>query len=89
VTAALADVARFRADDPAPVVAASFCCPVCLGRPWHVWLDACEPGLPQAQCTCGRCHLRWVVDLTDEQHLRLVCAPPPELAVAGADDAAR
>jgi hypothetical protein len=73
------DVARFRPDDPAELVAASFACPLCLHAPVAVRL----PGAfdePAAACMCGSCATGWDVALDAMQLLRLTLSPPPGLA---------
>lgn len=69
------DVARFRADDDARLVAASFACPVCLG------LDATarlvlEPDDFEVECACASCATTWSVAVSAAQALRLVLHPP-------------
>jgi transcription elongation factor Elf1 len=69
--APLADVARFTAQDPDAVVAASFACPICL----HGEDVACDVSLdgydPSVSCECPECGASWRVYLTPEQALRL------------------
>ncbi len=68
---ALADVARFRADDPDVLVLASLACPVCLDGAhveWRVWGDGYDPWV---ECACHHCEERWPVYLTPWQALRL------------------
>jgi hypothetical protein len=67
----LADTARFRADDPDVLVAASLACPICLGSDeveWHGALDGYDPSV---ECRCSRCEQRWRVYLAPHQALRL------------------
>ncbi len=69
------DVARFRADDDAALVAASFACPVCLG------LDAAarlvlERDDSEVECRCAACATEWSVAVDPTQALRLVLHPP-------------
>jgi len=69
------DVARFRADDDARIVAASFACPVCLG------LDAVArlllvPDDPEVECRCTSCATEWSVGVDPAQTMRLVLHPP-------------
>ncbi len=69
------DVARFRADDDARIVAASFACPVCLG------LDAAArlvlvPDDSEVECSCSGCATEWSVAVDAAQVLRLVLHPP-------------
>jgi DNA-directed RNA polymerase subunit M/transcription elongation factor TFIIS len=68
---ALADTARFRADDPAALVAASLACPFCLhdeGIEWHLEDDDYDPSVT---CHCPRCEEDWRVYLAPDQELRL------------------
>lgn len=72
---ALDDVARFRADDDARLVAASFACPVCLE------IDAVarlvlEPDDGEVECSCTACGADWIVAVDPAQVLRLVLHPP-------------
>jgi hypothetical protein len=65
------DTARFRADDPDALVAASLACPLCLhgeSVDWDASLDGYDPSV---ECSCGRCEMEWRVYLTPEQALRL------------------
>jgi hypothetical protein len=67
----LTDVARFTAQDPDAVVAASFACPICLhdaGIERHASLDGYDPSVA---CECPDCDALWRVYLTPEQALRL------------------
>ena len=67
----LADTARFRADDPQELVAASLLCPVCLRNPAEGHdLDA-DGYDPSVLCHCEHCGQSWRVYLTDQQALRL------------------
>ena len=69
--APLADVARFTAQDPDTVVAASFACPICLQDDTvtrEVSLDGYDPSV---SCECPECQVSWRVYLTPEQALRL------------------
>lgn len=66
-----ADTARFRADDPDVLVAASLACPLCLHGDdveWHLDSDGYDPSV---QCLCRACHERWRVYLVPQQELRL------------------
>jgi hypothetical protein len=68
---ALADTARFRADDPDALVIASLACPICLGSEqvqWHAALDGYDPFV---RCHCPDCDERWSVYLAPQQALRL------------------
>jgi hypothetical protein len=67
----LADTARFRADDPDPLVVASLACPICLGSDDVQWSAALQGYDPSVQCRCARCKERWSVYLAPEQALRL------------------
>jgi hypothetical protein len=67
----LADTARFRADDPDELVAASLACPICLHSgnvEWDLDPDGYDPS---AQCLCRRCDESWSVFVTPDQALRL------------------
>jgi hypothetical protein len=67
----LADTARFRADDPEPLVAAAFACPLCL-RGEAIELRAALGGYdPSVECRCPSCDERWRVYLAPHQTLRL------------------
>jgi hypothetical protein len=67
----LADTARFRADDPQELVAASLLCPVCL-RDAAADRDLDTEGYdPSVLCHCDHCGQSWRVYLTDQQALRL------------------
>jgi hypothetical protein len=66
-----ADTARFRHDDPDPLVAASFACPICLRGESVEWDASLEGYDPSVECSCGRCHEGWRVYLTPQQALRL------------------
>jgi hypothetical protein len=66
-----ADTARFRIDDPDPLVTASFACPLCLhDRPvrWVLHEDGYDPSV---ECRCTRCNQVWRVYVTPHQQLRL------------------
>jgi hypothetical protein len=67
----LADVARFRADDPDSLVEASLACPVCLGSEQVLWEAALEDYDPSVECMCPTCEQRWRVYLAPDQVLRL------------------
>ncbi|HEY3776369.1 MAG TPA: hypothetical protein VGL69_25465 [Solirubrobacteraceae bacterium] len=70
--APLADVARFTAQDPDAVVAASFACPICLHGEEVDSEVALDDGYdPSVACECLECDVRWRVYLTPEQALRL------------------
>ena len=68
------DVARFRPDDPWPVVLASLACPVCLHEADDVALDGAGHD-SAARCACDTCRLEWEVALTGWQLARLVLDP--------------
>jgi hypothetical protein len=67
----LVDTARFRADDPDVLVAASLACPLCLQSDEVVWDATLEGYDPSVQCRCPDCQQSWRVYLTPEQALRL------------------
>jgi hypothetical protein len=69
--AALADVARFRPEDPDILVQAALACPVCLRTQDVEWLDSLEGYDPSVQCRCPSCQTRWWVYLAPDQALRL------------------
>jgi hypothetical protein len=67
----LADTARFRADDPDPLVIASLACPICLRSDEVQWQAAALDGYdPSVQCRCPSCEERWRVYLAPQQALR-------------------
>ncbi|HWV85248.1 MAG TPA: hypothetical protein VNZ62_07350 [Capillimicrobium sp.] len=69
------EVARFRPDDPDPLVQASFACGFCLHQPTVARIAADrEDGA--VDCRCGPCRHEWTVLLTDEQLLRIQLRPP-------------
>ena len=67
----LADIARFRPDDPDALVQASLACPFCLGSQQVGWEGALEGYDPSIRCECGSCQRQWSVYLAPEQALRL------------------
>jgi hypothetical protein len=67
----MADVARFRPDDPDELVQASLACPLCLGSETVRWSGALEGYDPSIRCECGSCQREWSVYLAPEQALRL------------------
>lgn len=67
----LADVARFRPDDPDALVTAALACPLCLRAEGVRWRDSLEGYDPSVRCQCPSCQARWRVYLTPEQALRL------------------
>jgi hypothetical protein len=70
-SAMLADFARFRADDPDALVAASLACPFCLRCHTTVWTGALSGHDPLVECRCIACDERWRVYLMPQQALRL------------------
>jgi hypothetical protein len=68
---ALADIARFRPDDPDALVKASLVCPFCLGSEQVEWEGTFEGYDPSIRCECGPCEQQWSVYLAPEQALRL------------------
>ena len=71
----LDDVARFRPDDPEPLVAASFLCPLCLAvEVTGELLVAGEDS--EVICSCAGCDAVWSVALDPAQLMRLVLHPP-------------
>jgi hypothetical protein len=71
----LADIARFRPDDPDELVAASLVCPVCLSGTETHWQLEADGYDPSAQCECRQCELSWRVYMTPLQALRLGLMP--------------
>jgi hypothetical protein len=69
--ALLADVARFRADDPDALVTASLACPICLRSEEVEWEAALDGYDPSVQCRCPTCDERWRVYLAPQQALRI------------------
>jgi hypothetical protein len=69
--AMLADTARFFADDPDELVAASLACPLCLGSDQVQWEAALEGYDPSVQCHCPACDESWRVYLAPHQALRI------------------
>jgi hypothetical protein len=67
---ALADTARFRADDPDELVLASLACPICLSGEIE-WALEGEGYDPSVECVCRHCERAWCVYLTPQQALRL------------------
>lgn len=74
------DCARFLAEDPGELVAASFACPWCLAQPASL---AVEVGTHEgvAHVCCPECAERWDVALDAGQVMRLSLAPPSALPV--------
>ncbi|HEY1715027.1 MAG TPA: hypothetical protein VGG07_19145 [Solirubrobacteraceae bacterium] len=69
--AVLADVARFRPEDPDALVQAALACPVCLRVEDVEFHDSLEGYDPSVKCRCPSCHTRWRVYLAPDQVLRL------------------
>jgi hypothetical protein len=69
--AALADVARFRPEDPDALVQAALACPICLRGQDVEFEDSLEGYDPSVQCRCPSCQTRWSVYLAPDQALRL------------------
>jgi hypothetical protein len=67
----LADIARFRPDDPDSLVTSALACPYCLRAEDVEWDDSLEGYDPSVQCRCPSCQTRWSVYLAPEQALRL------------------
>jgi hypothetical protein len=72
----LTDTARFRVDDPDPLVAASLACPICLHSDEVQWEAALDGYDPSVECCCQRCERRWRVYLAPQQALRWAVSPP-------------
>jgi hypothetical protein len=69
--AALADVARFRPEDPDVLVRAALACPFCLDVEDVEFEDSLEGYDPSVQCRCPSCQTQWRVYLAPDQALRL------------------
>lgn len=69
--APLADIARFRPEDPDALVAAALACPFCLRAEDVESDDNLEGYDPSVQCRCPSCQERWRVYLAPDQALRL------------------
>lgn len=69
------DVARFLPDDDAPLVAASFACPVCLTLE-TVGRLVIEADESEVQCSCAACSIAWRVAVDPSQVMRLALHPP-------------
>ncbi|HEU4657639.1 MAG TPA: hypothetical protein VFR97_08950 [Capillimicrobium sp.] len=84
----LVETARFRPDDPDPLVQASFCCACCLREPATAAVAHGADG-STVRCHCDACDRSWTVLLTPEQGLRLQLRPPwggmSTVARAGSD----
>lgn len=76
----LTDCARFFAEDPAPLVAASFCCPWCLAEVGDTTVEVGSHD-SLAHCACPRCDHDWDLALHAGQVMRLSLAPPSTLRV--------
>ncbi len=74
------DCARFMAEDPAELVAASFACPWCLA-PLDDALVEVGTHDSVARCVCPACGEDWDVALDPGQVMRLTLAPPGSLRV--------
>lgn len=79
------DCARFLAEDPSEIVAASFACPWCLAQPLETQLDVGNHD-GAAHCVCPECGSGWEVALHAGQVMRLSLAPPATLRVRFARD---
>jgi hypothetical protein len=73
--ALLADIARFRPDDPDQLVHASLACPMCLRGDDVEWEGSLRGYDPSVQCRCPSCSQRWRVYLAPQQALRLGLMP--------------
>lgn len=71
--------ATYRSGDAPEIVAASFCCQLCLERAGCVVVSI-EAAL--ALAICGRCEAETAVGLTEEQIVELLSTPPPQLPVS-------
>jgi hypothetical protein len=71
-----ADTARFRADDPDILVAASLACPLCLRGDDVEWRLDADGYDPSVQCLCRPCNERWRVYLAPQQELRIGLMAP-------------
>jgi hypothetical protein len=78
------DLARFAADDPDPIIGASFACPFCLRAPAAVVLNVEEAFGSAALCRCDECSRGWAVTLNFGQALRMALAPPDDLELIAA-----
>lgn len=67
----LVDIARFRADDPDALVAASLACPLCLGSHEVTWEAALDGWDPVVHCHCHACEEDWRVYVAPHQALRI------------------
>ena len=71
----LADLARFRPEDPDELVAASLACPICLSGTEIHWQLEADGYDPSARCECRQCEQSWRVYMTPHQALRLGLMP--------------
>ena len=76
----LADVARFRPEDPDAIVVAALACPLCLRGESVDWEASLQGYDPSVQCRCPDCEARWTVYLTPDQALRLGLMAPAHAA---------
>lgn len=74
------DAARFLAEDPVELVAASFACPWCLAGADTTVVEV-ESHDALAHCVCPECAEEWELSLHPGQVLRLTLAPPATLSV--------
>ena len=73
--ASLADISRFRRDDPDALVLAALACPFCLPVDAVKCDDELEGYDPSVQCRCPSCQARWRVYLAADQALALGLMP--------------
>ncbi len=71
----MTEVARFRPDDPDPVVQASFACNYCLHQPDEATIEQAPDGAA-VRCLCLPCDHDWTVLLDAEQSLRVALRQP-------------
>lgn len=81
----LVETARFRPDDPDPLVQASFCCSCCLCEPAAVAVVHGTDGTT-VRCRCESCDREWTVLLAPEQGMRLQLRPPWSRSTVAAVD---
>lgn len=74
------DCARFLAEDPGELVAASFTCPWCLAQADDALLEVCSHD-SVAHCVCPACDRGYDIALHAGQVMRLTLAPPAALRV--------
>jgi hypothetical protein len=70
-TGLIADLARFRPDDPDVLVCAALACPVCLRSEQVRVAPLLEGYDPRVDCECPSCTQRWLVYLDPQQALRV------------------